>query len=147
MHLRLARVEQLLEMALPHFMTSSPPPSHGDSSSHSHHVLPFNRDYSSPSSQEHEQEDGTRDDEVPNIVGNLQGSGRFFGASALGSVNSTPILEQVEQLSPTMPKAPSYELQHLNGLEIPSPDEAAVAAEKLRRLVSECGVPPHKVCS
>ena len=82
---------------------------------------------------------------MPNIVGNLQGNGRFFGASALGSVNSTPILEQVEQLSPTMPKASNYEIQHLNGVEMPSPDEAAVAAEKLRRLVSECGVPPHKV--
>ncbi|KAF8341422.1 fungal-specific transcription factor domain-containing protein [Cantharellus anzutake] len=42
-----------------------------------------------------------------------------------------------------MPKAPSYGVQ--THLETSSLDEAAVAAERLRRLVSECGVQPHKV--
>lgn len=41
-------------------------------------------------------EDELREDELPIAVGTLQDrSGPFYGAEALGSVNSTPILEQV----------------------------------------------------
>lgn len=107
LHIRLARVEQILEMALPQFASPGSPggsvePSNNGFSlppqpQHGHHDR-RHRDHSSPSSHSHDE--STKDDkeeEIPNNVGTLEeNGGPFYGATALGSVNSTPILEKVQ---------------------------------------------------
>lgn len=86
LHLRLARVEQILELALPQFSGTSSPGSADHVHLHRHH-----REMSILSSPD----DSNREDDLPNGgAGTLQ-SGRWFGASAVGSVSSAPILEQV----------------------------------------------------
>lgn len=96
LHARLSRVERILEIALPQYAGTSG----GASSPGSSDMKPpppmsslaAPREASPSSSHE----DELREDELPNAVGTLQDqSGPFFGDEALGSVNATPILEQV----------------------------------------------------
>ena len=98
-------------------------------------------------SPESSQEDELREEEIPNAVGTLQhhNHGPFYGTEALGSVNSTPILEQVRG-SPT---GRFQRVLNRNGqfhvTQLPTVDEVTSAADKLQHLVQDCGLQPHKL--
>ncbi|KDQ12694.1 hypothetical protein BOTBODRAFT_34149 [Botryobasidium botryosum FD-172 SS1] len=122
LHMRLARVEQILDMALPQFTRSSSPFSGEYHSAPANIVKQSTSRSSSPSSTNRDDEDDDR------AGGTFHSSGKWFGPSALDSVNSAPIL---------------HELQHRGmpgGLE-----ESGTPADRLRSLVQEYGVAPHKV--
>jgi hypothetical protein len=88
MHMRLSRVEQILEIAFPHLANAASPIHIGDNGTAGPSTEPRSRSNSTS--------DG-RDDEA-GAVGNLQ-SGKWFGPSAMDSVNSRPIFEQVSILA------------------------------------------------
>jgi len=124
--MRLARVEQILELALPQYAgdacpdDSAEPPTIAQRTRHSRRQ----RHRSSSSTPD---EESPREEELPSAVGTLQENGRWFGPSAMESINSGPILEQFQNDEP------------------PGIDEAAAAAEKLKSLIQDCGLPPHKL--
>lgn len=112
LHLRIARLERIIEQALPSFSLDglsdhgSPTPNHNDGGA-SRASSPGN----DPATK----------------GGSLQSGGAYFGNSALGSVSSMPILEQLNNSAfPT-------------SLDEPSP------SDNLKSLVQECGVAPHKL--
>ena len=84
-------MEHILEMALPQFASARSPDGNIEppkSFKHPHRQ----QEHSSPDSLG----GSSREEEIPNAVGMLQQeNGPFFGETALGSVNSTPILAQV----------------------------------------------------
>lgn len=103
LHARLSRVERILEIALPQYAGAGggvsspgsadmkPPPPMSSSFSAARGTSPASS-----------HEDELREDELPNAVGTLQDqSGPFYGDEALGSVNATPILEQVSSTIPS----------------------------------------------
>ncbi|KAJ7498868.1 fungal-specific transcription factor domain-containing protein [Mycena latifolia] len=125
---RLARLEHIIEMALPSFC---PPGTPGPSIS-----------------ADRAQDDETRSlpDEQDPRGGTFQ-SGKWYGNSASGSIAPGSVLEQLEHVvmpasgekPPVLPPPTESILNAVqNGLE-PS------AADNLKTLVQECGVAPHKV--
>ncbi|KAJ6515835.1 fungal-specific transcription factor domain-containing protein [Mycena sanguinolenta] len=128
-NVRLARLEHIIEMALPQFV---PPGTPGD---HGHRPMLDDETRSLP-------------DEQDPRNGTFQ-SGRWYGNSASGSIAPAAVLEQLEHVvmppnisiangSSALPLNNSILDAVQNGLE-PS------AADNLKTLVQECGVSPHKV--
>ncbi|CAG7848690.1 SubName: Full=Uncharacterized protein {ECO:0000313/EMBL:CCA69088.1} [Serendipita indica DSM 11827] len=109
LHLRIARLERIIEQALPNF---------------AHDSL---SDHGSPTLHNDARSRASSPDDPATKGGSLQSGGAYFGNSALGSVASMPILEQLQSSSfvPT--------------LDEPSP------SDNLKSLVQECGVAPHKL--
>ncbi|KAG8973764.1 hypothetical protein FRC05_008183 [Tulasnella sp. 425] len=68
----------------------------------------------------------------PEPSGGMLEAGKWFGTSALGSVNSRPIIEQ---------------LQHSTSGNIGATiqEEHSQVTDKLKSLIQDCGVPPHKL--
>ncbi|KAG8739257.1 hypothetical protein FRC12_016389 [Ceratobasidium sp. 428] len=129
LNLRIARLEQIIEMALPHFSASVSINSSGEiTSPHQAHPS-YSRSVSPLNDPEENVAAATTLDAA---VGTLQ-SGKWYGASALGSVSVAPILEQL-QYSGLSAGRPTLEDSHQ-----PTP------AEKMKSLVQDCGVPPHKL--
>ncbi|CCM01598.1 uncharacterized protein FIBRA_03658 [Fibroporia radiculosa] len=132
-HVRLARLEHIVENALPHYW-------HQDHSSGSPEVIGDRRRSPSPSA-----DDGNRsqaEDEDP--CGGMFESGRWFGNSASGSVAAPVVLEQLQHVdklsagdSPSAHQVPA-DILHPESKE---PN----AADKLKRLISDCGFSPTKV--
>lgn len=94
LHARLSRVERIIEIALPQYAGAglAGTPDHASMKPPPLPTTPGQRGPSPSSSHE----DELREDEIPNAVGTLQDhGGPFYGDEALGSVNATPILEQV----------------------------------------------------
>ncbi|CAE6394799.1 unnamed protein product [Rhizoctonia solani] len=130
LNLRIARLEQIIEMALPHISASVSISSSGEIVSPQQGQHSFSRS-ASPSN---DTDEGITTGATLDIAGGTLQSGKWYGTSALGSVNVAPILEQ---------------LQH-NGISTGRPTtlddiQQPTAAEKLKSLVQECGVPPHKL--
>lgn len=129
LNLRIARLEQIIEMALPHISAAVSISSTGEIVS----PQQLRPGYSRSTSPSDETDEGCAGTTLDVGVGTLQ-SGKWFGASALGSVSVAPILEHL----------------HHNGISTgrpPSLDEPVqpTPAEKLKSLVQDCGVPPHKL--
>ncbi|KAJ7754259.1 fungal-specific transcription factor domain-containing protein [Mycena maculata] len=135
-NVRLARLEHIVEMALPQFCPPGTPSM--DPSSHR------------PSSMPQDDDSRSLPDEQDPRGGTFQ-SGKWYGNSASGSIAPGSVLEQLEHVvmpsagdqaqgngtvpyDMTLPPPPDVQ----NGLE-PS------AADNLKTLVQECGVSPHKV--
>ncbi|KAJ7781184.1 hypothetical protein B0H16DRAFT_1497372 [Mycena metata] len=134
---RLARLEHIVEMALPQYAHFGGDPS---------------------SSLDRRQDDETRSlpDEQDPRGGTFQ-SGKWYGNSASGSIAPGSVLEQLEHV--VMP--PGGEMKVLpngmmyNDMVLPPPNNAILdavqiglepsAADNLKTLVQECGVAPHKV--
>lgn len=130
---RLARLEHIIEMALPQFC----PPG-------------------SPAARHRSHDDDARSlpDEQDPRGGTFQ-SGKWYGNSASGSIAPGSVLEQLEYV--VMP--PGSGDQQANGvtsdMTLPPPPESILdavqtgleptAADNLKTLVQECGVSPHKV--
>ncbi|CAE6470126.1 unnamed protein product [Rhizoctonia solani] len=130
LNLRIARLEQIIEMALPHISASVSITSSGEIVS-SQQGRPS---YSRSASPSNETDEGTGAGATLESAGGTLQSGKWYGASALGSVSVVPILEQ---------------LQH-NGISTGRPVtlddiQQPTAAEKLKSLVQDYGVPPQKL--
>jgi len=144
LHARLSRVERIIEIALPQYAGAglSGTPDHASMRPPPLPITPKQRD-SSPSSS---REDELREDEIPNAVGTLQDhGGPFYGDEALGSVNATPILEQVYEGRRYEISMSAHQRSQFHAAQLPSVDEAAAAADKLHHLVQDCGLQPHKL--
>ncbi|KAG8762065.1 hypothetical protein FRC11_011396, partial [Ceratobasidium sp. 423] len=129
LNLRIARLEQIIEMALPHISASVSISSSGEI------IFPQQGrpSYSRSASPSNETDEGAVVGTLDAAGGTFQ-SGKWYGAGALDSVSVAPILEQ---------------LQH-NGISTGRPVtlddiQQPTAAEKLKSLVRDCGVPPHKL--
>ncbi|KAL0070712.1 hypothetical protein AAF712_001933 [Marasmius tenuissimus] len=121
---RMARLEHIIEMALPQFCDNW---SQG----------PVRR--RSPSLEDtHSQ----HDDEPPAMSGLFQ-SGKWYGSGASGSIAPGPVIEQLQNA--VMPQSSEQLRAILNdkpkGIEPLEPS----AADNLKTLVQECGVSPHKI--
>ncbi|KAG8913962.1 hypothetical protein FRC00_001187, partial [Tulasnella sp. 408] len=68
----------------------------------------------------------------PEPSGGMLEAGKWFGTSALGSVNSRPIIEQLQQTTSGTVGATIQE-------------EHSQVTDKLKSLIQDCGVPPHKL--
>ncbi|KAG8745794.1 hypothetical protein FRC10_007056 [Ceratobasidium sp. 414] len=127
LNLRIARLEQIIELALPHFSASVSINSSGEITSPQQAHPSYSRSVSP--SNDAEDNIGTTLD----VSGGTLQSGKWYGASALGSVSVAPILEQLQH-SGFSAGRPTLEDPHQ-----PTP------AEKMKYLVQDCGVPPHKL--
>ncbi|CAE6420675.1 putative transcriptional regulatory protein C1F7,11c [Rhizoctonia solani AG-1 IB] len=128
LNLRIARLEQIIEMALPHISASVSISSSGEI------VSPQQPSFSRSASPSNDTDEGITSGAALDLAGGTLQSGKWYGASALGSVNVAPIFEQL----------------HHNGISTGRPTslddiQQPTAAEKLKSLVQECGVPPHKL--
>ncbi|KAK7061772.1 Snf7-domain-containing protein [Favolaschia claudopus] len=137
---RLARLEHIIEMALPQYI---PPGAPGGI----------------PGRFMQDDETHSLPDEQDPRNGTFQ-SGRWFGHSASGSIAPGTVLEQLEHvvMPPGVPginmKAPGSGM-HPYELTLPPPNDSIIdavqngleptAADNLKTLVQECGVSPHKV--
>lgn len=152
--LRLCRLEQIIEMALPQFCT-------GSSSTPPEATIGLRRSISSgyddTRSQTEEQEPTS---------GTFQ-SGKWYGSSASGSVAPAPVIEQLQTVGMLPDGTNEQEISHrlvhdsrnFDLAQAPSSQRASVAREKslieedpepsaadnLKSLVQECGVSPHKI--
>ncbi|CAE7171712.1 unnamed protein product [Rhizoctonia solani] len=130
LNLRIARLEQIIEMALPHISASVSISSSGEI------INPqqLRHSYSRSASPSNETDEGAAAGAtMESAVGTLQ-SGKWYGASALGSVSVVPILEQLHHSGISAGRPVT-----LDDIQQPT------AAEKLKYLVQDCGVPPHKL--
>ncbi|KAG8928916.1 hypothetical protein FRC02_006221 [Tulasnella sp. 418] len=155
---RLARIEHIIEIALPQYanadFTNPPSPLPLSASlpgqiheSPNGHDLSTNGIWNHPSLQQPNDLDMTvnpsdrdrarsvssspsgshKEEEHEPSGGTLQ-SGRWFGTSALGSVNEHPILDQLQSNPALQPVI-----------------EDASISDRLKSLVQDCGVPPHQL--
>ncbi|KAG8218858.1 hypothetical protein J3R82DRAFT_4537 [Butyriboletus roseoflavus] len=156
---RLARLEQIIELALPqYFHGSASPP-----------AVPSDRHNRTGSEGPDEDNRSFTDDQDPS-GGTFQG-GRWYGNSASGSVAPASVLEQLanvvvtssrqEQWDPTHYNAGhnaastgqngTHSVEHTTALATPAliesvrQDSEPSAADNLKSLVQECGVSPHKI--
>ncbi|KAG8761465.1 hypothetical protein FRC14_003878 [Serendipita sp. 396] len=109
LHLRIARLERIIEQALPNY---------------AHDTF---SDHGSPSPHQEGRSRASSPGDPATKGGSLHSGGTYFGNSALGSLSSMPILEQLQNGG--LPPA----------LDEPSP------SDNLKSLVQECGVAPHKL--
>ncbi|KAG8721982.1 hypothetical protein FRC08_008078 [Ceratobasidium sp. 394] len=129
LNLRIARLEQIIEMALPHFSASVSINASGEITS----PQQAHPSYSRSASPSNDTEDNMVAGTTLDVAGGTLQSGKWYGASALGSVSVAPILEQLQH-SGLSAGRPALE----DPLQ-PTP------AEKMKYLVQDCGVPPHKL--
>ncbi|KDQ64551.1 hypothetical protein JAAARDRAFT_28196 [Jaapia argillacea MUCL 33604] len=165
-HMRLARLERIVEMALPQFCQ-------GDPSTPS---LEHNESMDRQRSESTGPEDGDRsppEDQDPS--GGIFQSGKWYGHSASGSVAPASLLEQLQHVvvtgsnpesrshegpfhSPAMSSMKSEAVPPISGyhqdsslgaataiIESVRQDSEASAADNLKSLVQDCGVSPHKI--
>ncbi|KAJ3528509.1 hypothetical protein NMY22_g9383 [Coprinellus aureogranulatus] len=150
---RIARLEQIIEVALPQYWHGNPslnPISNtiGNSSTPESSLLRERR--RSPSILDEDNRSQAEDQDPSG--GRIQ-SGKWYGNSASGSIAPDSVLEQLQHV------VPMSEREHLlhrdnatngtgllpthNGAKADSEDD--VEAENLKSLVQECGVSPHKI--
>ncbi|KAJ7180125.1 fungal-specific transcription factor domain-containing protein [Mycena crocata] len=141
---RLARLEHIIELALPQFCPPGTPGGHFDHNG-------SRRLSSAP------QDDDSRSlpDEQDPRGGTFQ-SGKWFGHSASGSIAPGSVLEQLEHVvTPVGGEKPMGNGTTPYDMTLPPPADAILgavqtglepsAADNLKTLVQECGVSPHKV--
>ncbi|QRV72662.1 Fungal specific transcription factor domain [Ceratobasidium sp. AG-Ba] len=129
LNLRIARLEQIIEMALPHFSSSVSISSSGEITS----PQQMHPSYSRSASPSNEADDNVAVGATLDIAGGTLQAGKWYGASALGSVSVAPILEQLQHSGLSAGRSSLEDPQQ------PTP------AEKMKSLVQDCGVPPHKL--
>ncbi|KAL0574671.1 hypothetical protein V5O48_007287 [Marasmius crinis-equi] len=123
---RIARLEHIIEAALPQFCDIG---SRGSLRRHSPSQL--------------EEDTRSQHEEEPPATGGLFQSGKWYGNSASGSIAPGPVIEQLQNAM--MPNLSDQSRTIMNdkpnGIEPLEPS----AADNLKTLVQECGVSPHKI--
>ncbi|KDR83690.1 hypothetical protein GALMADRAFT_236024 [Galerina marginata CBS 339.88] len=151
---RISRLEHIIEMALPQFCTPETPNSYTmeHNSASGRHRTPSNGE-----------DDRSQTEEQDPSSGIFQ-SGKWYGASASGSIAPASVIEQIEHVG--VPSSslherdssrpsiadnmdPSFEMNpsshRRSSMDIVGDDPEPSAAENLKSLVQECGVSPHKI--
>ncbi|KAF5390558.1 hypothetical protein D9757_002751 [Collybiopsis confluens] len=123
LNLRIARIEQIIEMALPQFAALDEPSS----------SIPDQRRSSSIT-----EDDAHSQHEDQDALGGAFQSGKWYGNSASGSIAPASVLQQL-QIAVLPPKEGNDVIQSVVPVLEPS------AADNLKTLVQECGVSPHKI--
>ncbi|VDB85390.1 unnamed protein product [Peniophora sp. CBMAI 1063] len=127
-HLRLARLEHIIEIALPQYASRS-----------------GTADRRSPSpSGGHSQAD--EDD----LSGGHFQSGRWYGNTASGSIAPGSLLEQLQHAVPGASMAAIHDDKNVNELaatviDSVRQDVEPTPADNLKALIQDCGVAPHKI--
>ncbi|KAK0453774.1 fungal-specific transcription factor domain-containing protein [Armillaria borealis] len=141
---RLARIEHIIEMALPQYCMPTTP-----NSSFDPHISEFR--------QNTLEEDNSQPEDQDPSGGTFQ-SGKWYGNSASGSIAPGTILEQLQNAF-TSTDAEDKRLRrdvrlndisvngssHLSATAIVGSELEPTAADNLKNLVQECGVSPHKI--
>ncbi|KAJ3937244.1 MAG: fungal-specific transcription factor domain-containing protein [Lentinula lateritia] len=123
--LRIARLEQIIEMALPQF---------SDLESSGFNVPERQRSMSMTEDDVHSQQ------EDHDASGGAFQSGKWYGNSASGSIAPASVLEQLQNaVMPPKAASSNHTIQSVVPVLEPS------AADNLKTLVQECGVSPHKI--
>ncbi|KAJ3570396.1 hypothetical protein NP233_g4431 [Leucocoprinus birnbaumii] len=135
---RIARLEQIIEAALPQFWSGNS----ASNDSHSGSQRPR-----SPSLPEDDNRSLT-DEQDPS--GGIFQSGKWYGNSASGSVAPSSVLEQLQHVPSLVGTngVANGDSQSANGKTSLTPledDLEPSAADNLKSLVQECGVSPHKI--
>ncbi|EIW61968.1 uncharacterized protein TRAVEDRAFT_117517 [Trametes versicolor FP-101664 SS1] len=136
-HVRLARLEHIVETALPHYWSRGDDTPNSDGSGHNDR-----RRSMSPA------DDGNRspaEDEDPS--GGIFESGRWFGKSASGIVAAPSVLEQLQNMVPSQGQDnEASSSSHQTHPDIFKPDRPPslapieqTAIERLQRLIQDCG--------
>ncbi|KAI0053555.1 hypothetical protein FA95DRAFT_1552041 [Auriscalpium vulgare] len=142
-HLRLARLEHIVEMALPQYAGSGASSRDG---------LGRDRHRSlTPSIDGGAQSQGEEDD----LGGGTFQSGKWYGSSASGSVAPAAVLQQLQDLRPSRNGINRLILGRRDDtktfvaanaiIDSVRQDSEPTAADNLKALVQDCGVPPHKI--
>ncbi|KAG9049504.1 hypothetical protein FS837_009984, partial [Tulasnella sp. UAMH 9824] len=142
---RLTRIEQIIEQAFPQYASGdlTSPPSPRDFGSFSGNLPGTNGQWNNDQAMEIDRSQDDPKSSVssrssspgpggPEPSGGMLEAGKWFGTSALGSVNSRPIIEQLQQ---TTSGAVGATIQ----------EEHSQVTDKLKSLIQDCGVPPHKL--
>ncbi|TDL29590.1 hypothetical protein BD410DRAFT_780039 [Rickenella mellea] len=162
-HVRLARLEHIIETALPHYAGPSTP----GSPSVGHHFGGSGRNRSRSSTPD---DDNASQAEEHDVAAGTFQSGNWYGNSASGSIAPVPVLEQLQQVGPSedMGRGGVQNNKQSFGPESMQPDSSRAtasnglqhtvnlldsvrigteptAADKLKSLVQDCGVSPHKL--
>ncbi|SJL02129.1 uncharacterized protein ARMOST_05453 [Armillaria ostoyae] len=141
---RLARIEHIIEMALPQYCMPTTP-----NSSFDPHISEYR--------QNALEEDNSQPEDQDPSGGTFQ-SGKWYGNSASGSIAPGTILEQLQNAF-TSTDAEDKRLRrdvrlndiivngssHLSATAIVGSELEPTAADNLKNLVQECGVSPHKI--
>ncbi|KAJ3722875.1 fungal-specific transcription factor domain-containing protein [Lentinula raphanica] len=123
--LRIARLEQIIELALPQF---------SDLESSTYNIPERHRSMSMT------EEDVNSQQEDHDASGGAFQSGKWYGNSASGSIAPASVLEQLQNAV-----MPPKEASINNTIQPVVPVLEPSAADNLRTLVQECGVSPHKI--
>lgn len=144
---RLSRIEQIIEHAFPQYATGemTSPPSPRDFGSFSGNLPGSNGQWGQNGTSDQAMElDRSQDDPKSTASsrssspgpgepsGGMLEAGKWFGTSALGSVNSRPIIEQLQQNTS-------------GNIGATLQEEHSQVTDKLKSLIQDCGVPPHKL--
>ncbi|KAH9049062.1 fungal-specific transcription factor domain-containing protein [Lactarius hengduanensis] len=144
-HLRLARLEHIIEVALPEFASGSGPTSKDRwPREHARSLSPSGADTGTHSQAE--------DDDIGS--GTFQ-SGRWYGTSASGSIAPSSVLQQLQNAMPNTQTGSPTSLSNppisddtktfVATIDSVPQDAEPTAADNLKTLIQDCGVSPHKI--
>jgi len=142
-HLRLARLEHIIEIALPQF-AGGPGFSSKDG---------WSRERVRSLSPSADTGAHSQADEDDFGSGTFQ-SGKWYGTSASGSIAPASVLQQLQNAVPTQPCSPSLLSNQPGGddskifvasIDSVRQDSEPTAADNLKTLIQDCGVSPHKI--
>ncbi|KAI0068725.1 hypothetical protein BV25DRAFT_1792088 [Artomyces pyxidatus] len=149
-HLRLARLEHIIEVALPQYASSSSLSFPDGLGRHRPRSV-------SPSADGGAQSQGEEDD----LGGGTFQSGKWYGSSASGSVAPASVLQQLQDVVPgahglrsgingrvghsTLRDDTKSFVAANSIIDSVRQDSEPSAADNLKALVQDCGVPPHKI--
>jgi hypothetical protein len=126
LNLRIARLEQIIEMALPQFAGFDDYDSSMPDQQRSTSIL---------------EDDAHSQHEDQEASGGAFQSGKWYGNSASGSIAPASVLEQLQNA--VMP--PKESSNNNDAIQSVVPVLEPSAADNLKTLVQECGVSPHKI--
>lgn len=144
-HLRLARLEHIIEVALPQFASGS-----GSTSKDR-----WSREHAQSLSPDADTGSHSQVDEDDFGSGTFQ-SGKWYGTSASGSVAPASVLQQLQNAVPnTQAGTPASLLSNppinddtktfVADIDSVPQDAEPTAADNLKTLIQDCGVSPHKI--
>ncbi|KAI0268275.1 fungal-specific transcription factor domain-containing protein [Gloeopeniophorella convolvens] len=144
-HLRLARLEHIIEVALPQFASASSFSSRDGTSRDRGRSISPGADAGAHSQAEEDDFGG----------GTFQ-AGKWYGTSASGSIAPASVLQQLQNAVPGTKNGSSSSLlsnppmhddtkTFVAAIDSVRQDAEPTAADNLKTLIQDCGVPPHKI--
>ncbi|KAL0949504.1 hypothetical protein HGRIS_009557 [Hohenbuehelia grisea] len=139
LNVRIARLEHIIELALPQFCTPGTPS-----------VLDGQPQIERRRSSSLVDDDGQSQPDEQDPSGGSFHSGKWYGNSASTSVAPSAVLEQLKNVAPNSGENGETSRASLNGqpnglTSIIDAVAEPTAADNLKYLVQECGVSPHKI--